>query len=112
MLKGSFQRAAMAILLMGLMMAPLGICLQPAQKGAHSCCPQQSETPGLLPINCCIVRTELPATLVAPTLTSASHPPTAFESMSLEAMPAPNLNRIARVSLPLSPPPGTFILRI
>ena len=112
MLKGYFQPAAMAILLMGLMMAPLGICLQPTQKSAHSCCPEQSETHGSLQTNCCIVRTQLPATLVDPILTCASHPPAAFESVSLEAMPVPRLNRVARLTLPLSPPPGAFILRI
>jgi hypothetical protein len=112
MLKGSFRRAAMAILMMGLMIAPLGICLQPAQKGAHSCCPEQSETHGSVQTNCCIVRTQLPATLVDPILTCVSHPPTMIESMSLEAMPVAHHDQGARVNLPLSPPPGSFILRI
>jgi len=112
MLRGAFQRAAMAILLMGLLMAPLGVCLQPTQKGAHSCCPDQSGTHESLQTNCCIVRTQLPATLVDPALTSVGHPPAALESVSIEAMPVAHQNRVMQVSLPLSPPPGAFILRI
>jgi hypothetical protein len=111
MLRGSFQRAAMAILLIGMMIAPFATCLQQGHKGAHSCC-MPSERSHSLRTNCCTVRTQLPATLAAPTLPRTSSLSAVYVAFRREAMPV-SFERPAVAAIPpLSPPPGAFILRL
>jgi hypothetical protein len=112
MLRSSLQRAAMAILLVGMMIAPLGICLQRTHKGAHSCCMRQSQSSHSLRTNCCAVRAQLPATLVAPTLPGASSSQVVHEYAACVEVTAMDEYSAVEVSPPQSPPIGAFILRI
>jgi hypothetical protein len=111
MLRAFFQRAAMAILLMAMMVAPFAVCLQQGHKGAHSCC-MQPEGSHSLRTNCCTVRTQLPATLLAPAVTGTSSLSAGQVSVMREATPAPFVQPVLAVTPPLSPPAGAFILRI
>jgi hypothetical protein len=111
MFRGSFQRAAMTILLMGLMIAPLRICLEQSPKSAHSCCMQPASRHSLR-TDCCVVRTQLPATLVTPTLPGPSANEVLHEDVaSLDAAITDVFPAVAVIP-PLSPPTGAFILRI
>ena len=111
MLRVSFQRAAMAILLVGMMIAPLGICLQQGPKAAHSCC-MQTESAHSLQTNCCVVRAHLPAILTAPTLPGTGPSATVYEYPACEEATVSVEHRAVEVTPPLSPPTGAFILRI
>jgi len=112
MLRSSLQRAAMAILLVGMMIAPLGICLQRTHKGAHSCCMQQSGASHSLRADCCFVRGQLPATLVAPTLPGTSASQVVHEYAACVGATAMDEHSAVEASPPLSRPIGAFILRI
>ena len=111
MLRIHFQRAAIAILLVGMMIAPLGICLQPSPNKAHDCCMQMEALPSLH-TDCCVVRTQLPAILSAPTLADA------VASSTMQGIPvrvettASGERPPVTIIPPLSPPTGAFILRI
>ena len=61
MRKGVFQRAAVAIVLMGSLLAPFGTCLQPAHKALHGCCAPASESGKTAQTNCCTASAPLPA---------------------------------------------------
>jgi len=111
MLQNSFQRAAMAILLIGLMIAPLGMCLQQSPKGAHSCC-IHPESPHSLRANCCVFGTQLPATLVAPKQPGASPSHGVDKNAAYVETPSSGERPVVVVIPPLSPPTGAFILRI
>jgi hypothetical protein len=111
MLWGSFQRAAMAILLIGTMFAPLSTCLQQSSKGAHSCC-MQPESSQTLRTDCCVVRSQLPATLVAPRLAGPSPSAVVHEYVGRVEAQASDEHAAVVVIPPLSPPTGAFILRI
>jgi len=111
MLRGSFQHAAMATLLMGLMIVPLGTCLERSPNGAHSCCMELGSSHSLR-TDCCVVRPELPAILVAPTLLSASPSETAHDFVVCVEQAASDERATRAVNPPLSPPTGAFILRI
>ena len=111
MLRSSFQRAAMAILLVGMMIAPLGICLQQSPKGAHSCCPQQGSAHSVH-ADCCVVRMQLPAILVSPKLPNPSPRHLAVEIMARVELTASAEHPAVVVIPPLSPPTGAFILRL
>jgi hypothetical protein len=111
MLRGSFQRASMAILLMGLMLAPLGFCLRPSRESAHSCC-MQRESSASVQTNCCAMRTELPATLPTPSLPGVSPSRAMHEYIPCLGPAVSNARPAVAVIPPLSPPTGAFILRI
>ena len=68
MLRGVYQRAAVAIVLMGSLLAPFGTCLQPTQKAAHSCCSHASKSNQSVRTNCCTATAPLPAVVVATNL--------------------------------------------
>ncbi len=112
MLRGNFQRASIAILLIGMMIAPFVTCLQQSRKSAHSCCAGQMEPAQSLRADCCVVRTQLPATVVTPTLPPAGTLAAVQEYVMRVEMPAPVEHLALAVIPPLSPPNGAFILRI
>jgi hypothetical protein len=101
----------MVILLMVLMVAPLRTCLQQSPKSAHSCC-MQPESRHSLRTDCCAVRTQLPATLAAPTLPGASANEGLHEYVASLDATARDMHPAVAVIPPLSPPTGAFILRI
>jgi len=111
MVRGSFQRVAMTILMLGLMIAPLGLCLQPSSNGAHSCC-MQSESSHSLHVNCCVARPQLPATVVAPTLPGSSPSEVLQAYVPVVDAVITEAHSVVAVIPPLSPPNGAFILRI
>jgi hypothetical protein len=112
MLRGVFRRAAVAILLMGTMLAPIGTCLQRTHKSAHSCCAPAPESDKAFQSNCCTVRTPLPAVVVAPSLPPSSPLAVTTEYIASGANSAPSAFSGSALTLPQSPPPGIFILRI
>ena len=71
MLHGVFQRAAVAILLIGALVAPAQICLQHAHKARHACCVSMSEPGATIHSDCCAVRPTLPAVVVAPAVSGS-----------------------------------------
>lgn len=111
MLRGTFQRAAMAILLVGMMIAPLGICLRPSPKVAHGCC-MQTESSHSLHADCCIVRAQLPAIPAASNLPGTSPCAAVYEYSACVEKTAVDEHSTVVVIPPLSPPTGVFILRI
>jgi hypothetical protein len=111
MVRVSLQRAAMAILLVGMMIAPLGICLHQSPKGAHSCC-MQTESSHSLRADCCIVRTQLLATLVAPTMPAAGTSLIGDDFAVFVRPMAVGEHPALAVLPPLSPQHGAFALRI
>jgi hypothetical protein len=101
----------MAVLLMVLMIAPLGVCLQQIPKNAHSCC-MQAASPHALRTDCCVIRTQLPATLAANAVPGSSPSETVHEYAVCVKTTATDEHRSLGVIPPLSPPTGAFILRI
>jgi len=112
MLRGVFQRAAVATLLMGAMLAPLGICLQPAQKMAHSCCAAASNGHSTLHRDCCTARAPLPAVVVAPNPPVSAAVTVASARVSANEASLPGDLPPLAIVPPQSPPTGAFILRI
>ena len=111
MVRVSFQRAAIAILLMGMMIEPLGICLQQSHKGAHSCC-MQPESSNCLQTNCCVVQTHPAAILPVPTPPITSPTVSVYEYSALVQLKALNDHPLVAVAPPFSPSIGAYILRI
>jgi hypothetical protein len=112
MLRGVFQRAAVAIVLMGGLLAPNGICLERTHKSAHSCCAPAPGSSKIVQTDCCTARAPLPAVLVAPDL-----PVSASMSAAVDFIPVLEFSSrdgfpAAAVIPPLSPPTGAFNLRI
>jgi hypothetical protein len=101
----------MTILLMGLMISPFGICLRQTSKVAHSCC-MQPESSHSLRTNCCVVRAQLPAILVAPTLPGSSPSEVLHEYVASLNATTTDKHPVVAVIPPLSPPTGAFSLRI
>jgi hypothetical protein len=112
MLRGDFQRAAVAIVLMGSLLAPFGTCLQPAQKAAHSCCSHASRSNQSVRTNCCTASAPLPAVVVAATLPGSAPMTVAREFISLDEFSSRSEFPRFAVIPPHSPPMGAFILRI
>ncbi len=109
---GIFQRASLAIVLIGTMLMPFGTCLTVQHKTEHSCCAPAPDAGKSVQRNCCVVRDQLPAVVVATAL-----PNTAAVAATPAADPhdvpiAPSESLIAVFIPPLSPPPGAFNLRI
>jgi hypothetical protein len=112
MRNGVFQRAAVAIVLMGAMLAPFGICLQPTHKAAHSCCSQASKSSQSVRTNCCTASAPLPAVVVAPNLPGSAPMTVAQEFISLDEFSSRSEFPILAVIPPHSSPTGAFNLRI
>jgi len=112
MRSGVFQRAAVAILLMGTLLVPMGICLQRTQNTAHSCCSHPSEPAKTAQKNCCIASAPLPAVVVTPDLPDAASIMVAQEFVSSDEPSFSSEFQRLSVIPPQSPPTGAFILRI
>src|ERR1035437_2950373 len=112
MLSGVFQRAAVAILLMGSLLAPLGTCLQRTHKTGHSCCSHASESSKTARTNCCTASTPLPAVVAAPDLLGPAPLTVAQEFISSNEPSLSGELSISAVIPPQSPPAGAFNLRI
>ena len=112
MVRGSFQRAALSILVMALMLAPFGVCSQPVAKGAHSCCAMQSEPLQSLQNGCCVVKAPLPGGTVAPLISVANPLQLVQQPLMRGEVPLFTSRPAVAVIPPLSPPTGAFILRI
>lgn len=112
MRSGFFQRAAVAIFLMVTLLAPFGTCLQPAQGADHRCCQHARQKGNTAKQDCCIVRSETPANLVAPA--SDGSAPMVVERAFFAAGEISAPREVpAAVLVPTHAPPGrTSILRI
>jgi hypothetical protein len=108
---GIFQRASLAIVLIGPMLMPFGICLTTQHKTEHSCC-AAPDTGKSAQSNCCVVRDQLPAVVVATTLPNTAAVAVTPAPNPLDAAIAPSESLIAVFIPPSSPPPGAFNLRI
>jgi hypothetical protein len=112
MLRGVFQRAAVAIVLMGGLLAPNGVCLQRTHQAAHSCCAPAPESGKTAQPDCCIARAPLPAVVVAPNLSGPVSMSVTREFVLATELSSPGDFPAAAVIPPLSPPTGAFNLRI
>ena len=112
MLRGIFQRAIPAILLMASLLAPMGICLQPAHKAAHSCCAHALQTGNSLQRDCCTVRNSAPVAVV-PAVTTAPAPMiVAVALVCLREVSSQRELLAVSTRPPHSPPERISILRI
>src|ERR1035437_3666692 len=112
MLRSVFQRAAVAIVLMGTLLAPFGTCLQRTHKAAHSCCAPASEPGNTARTNCCKTSAPLPAVVVAPNLPRTASFTVAQVFISSDELSSLSEFPILAVIPPQSPPAGAFNLRI
>jgi hypothetical protein len=111
MLRGIFQRAAVATLLMGTLIAPAGVCLQQMHKAGHDCCAGASESGSSVRNDCCIARTTLPA-VVAPVLSGPTPLTVSQEVVVADEASSLNVSPALAIIPPQSPPTGASILRI
>lgn len=112
MLRGLYQRTAVAIALLGVLLFSVGTCVLPAQSPTHSCCAHMNMPCAPSARNCCTASPQVPPALVRPAATGIA---------SIAAVPAflparvgfESRNAVAATVIPLqSLPPGAFILRI
>src|ERR1035437_299409 len=105
MRNGFFQRAAVVLFLMGTLLAPFGICLQPAQGAAHRCCQHARQKGSTAKQDCCIVRSETPAAIVAPATDNSA--PIVVERAFFAAGEISSPREVpAAVLVPTHAPPG------
>ncbi len=112
MLRGVFQRGAMAILLMGALLTPREICLQQTHKEAHSCCAQASQGIKTVQKNCCSVSAPLPAAVFASAFPGLAPFAVMQEFVSSNDLYSSSELLASAVVPPQSPPTGAFNLRI
>jgi hypothetical protein len=110
MLRGFLGRATVAIVLMGALLAPLGVCMHAPHRAAHSCCaPPASKT---VQADCCTVRIPQPGIVVAPGLPNPA-PVALAPEFALSNLPLfPREFEPVAIISPHSPPGGAFNLRI
>jgi hypothetical protein len=111
MRSGFFQRAAVVLFLMGTLLAPFGMCLQPAQ-AAHRCCQHARQKGNTAKQDCCIVRSETPANLVAPASDGSTPMVVERAFFAADEISAPREVPAAVLVPPHAPPGRTSILRI
>ena|ERR1035441_155568 len=110
MLRGSFQRAAVAVLLMVALLAPFGTCRPISGASQHSCCAsEQSATVGA---DCCIARPLLPAVVKERVLPDQMAFAVVLKVLPLAETAASYDAAPTAVVGPHSPPPGASVLRI
>lgn len=108
---GVLQRAAVAILLMGTLVAPSGICQQQTHKAAHDCCASASQSSASVQNDCCTARTNLPA-VVVPDRSGPAPLTVAHEFIGADKPSLASVFPALAVIPPPSPPTGASILRI
>src|SRR5271157_3634480 len=108
MSRGVFQRAAVAIVLMGSLLMPSGNCLQPTHKAAHSCCLHASKSHQSVGTNCCTASAPLPAVAVAPNLPGSAPLTVVRVFVSLDESASSSEFSVLSVIPPHSPPAGAF----
>jgi hypothetical protein len=107
-----FRRAAVVIVLLVAMFAPLGTCLQSQHQTKHSCCAPPSESSKAGQKDCCKVSTPLPAIVAAPSLVNLA-PTVVKQAVVLSNGLASTYEfSVTAFALPHSPPSGAFNLRI
>lgn len=112
MLSGVFQRAAVAIVLMGAMLAPLGTCLHRMDKADHNCCAPASESARSARADCCTAGAPIPAVVTAG-VNPATAPMIVAPAFFAAGEPSsPRELQAAVIVPPQSPPAGAFNLRI
>jgi hypothetical protein len=94
------------------LLAPLGTCLQMTYKSAHSCCMPASALDIAAQMNCCTVRTPVPAIVVAPLLPAPTLVAVEPEFIATSETTSAAALSASAFNPPQSPPPGAFILRI
>jgi len=112
MRSGFFQRAAVALFLMGALLAPFGTCLQPAQGAAHRCCQHARQKGNTVKQDCCIVRSETPAAIVAPATDNSAPIVVERAFFAVREISAPREVPAAALVPTHAPPGRTSILRI
>jgi len=112
MRSGFFQRATVAIVLMGALLAPFGTCLQRTHRTTHSCCSHASHPGKMTRPDCCTARSESPVAIVVQT--SEGSAPMVIVSAFLSASEAASPREVSVMSIipQYSPPGRTSILRI
>src|ERR1035441_10247282 len=112
MLRKNFQLAAVAIVPMAALLAPLGFCRQLATSPKHHCCAMAATDNPSVRTDCCVVRAPVPAIESKRVLPNTSQIQTDRE-FAARVEPASSLDLHAAIIVgPHSPPPGASILRI
>jgi hypothetical protein len=112
MLSGVFQRAVMAIVLMGTILAPLGTCLHRIHRADHNCCSPASESAVSARADCCTAGAAMPAMTIAAVHPAAAPMILAPAFFSAGEPSSPREFQASAIVPPQSPPAGAFNLRI
>jgi hypothetical protein len=112
MQSGFFQRAAVAIVLMGALLAPFGTCLQRTQHTAHSCCSHASQAGKTAKPDCCTVSNQSPVAMVAPAFAGSAPMVISRVFLSASELSSPREVPAAAIIPQHSPPGRASILRI
>ena len=112
MQNGFFQRAAVVLFLMGTLLAPFGMCLQPSQGAAHRCCQHARQKGNTAKQDCCIVRSETPAAIVTPAPAGSTPMVVGRADFASSEISSPREVPAAVLVPPHAPPGRTSILRI
>jgi hypothetical protein len=112
MQSGFFHRAMVAIVLIGTLLMPVGICLPHthAHMAGHDCCDPAPEHTAQT--DCCVVHNPLSAIVVAPDLPGPAPLAVAQGFISSNELSSPAVFSDAVFIPPQSPPTGAFNLRI
>ena len=111
-MQGVFQRAAVATLLIGTLVAPVEICMNHAQKAGHDCCASMSQPGTAVQNDCCVVRSAQPAAVVSPNLPGPAPLTVAHKLVSSNDLSSQSELPASAVIPPQSPSTGASILRI
>ena len=112
MLRGVLTRAAVAVFMIGTLLAPFGSCLSFNAKADHSCCKHAPVQDTTLQPNCCIVSATLPAAAVAPAVSDASPMAVVEGIVPVDELIVLRDFLTSTLMSPQSPPVGAFHLRI
>lgn len=111
MAEGVLHRAGVAIVLIATLLLPYAKCQAPARSAGHDCCVHQVPM-ATVGTNCCIVRSQLPATIVERAVPGPQRVVSAF-FVIFPAEPATRPEATARSVMVHDPsPPGASVLRI
>ncbi len=112
MLRGVLTRAAVAVFLIGILVAPFGTCLTMHQKAAHNCCMPATDSSCDVQPDCCIANAPLPAAILTPALPDATPLAVVQELVPVDELTVLRDFISAKLHPPQSPPVGAFHLRI